>query len=50
MYVKWMLSEINIEQDVQDQPIACLKEILCILSIDLHSRMELIHFPQLSSL
>ena len=45
-----MLSEINIEQDVQDQPIACLKEIVCILSIDLHSRMELIHFPQLSSL
>ena len=50
MHVKWMLSKINIEQNFQDQPITCLKEILCILSIDLHSRMELVHFPELSSL
>ena len=45
-----MLSKMHIEQDVKDYLIACLKDVLCILSIDLHSGMKLVHFPELSSL
>ena len=49
-HVKWMLSKMHIEQDVKDYLIAYLKDVLCILSIDLHSGMKLVHFPELSSL
>ena len=42
--------EINSEQDVKDYPIFHLKDLLCPLSINLHSGMELVHFEEFTGL